>query len=133
MTQRTQERKSSTRRQQSDRLTGVTMSSTNGDPLAPLAGLANPSESRQGEVISSAVVCFALAALFVAARFYTRTKIIHVIGWEDWTILASLVFSLGNTICFIIEGVVAEGKHFITVPPESLLIWGKVRAAVLVM
>ena len=37
----------------------------------------------------------AIALLFVSARMYTRIKVIHNVGWDDWTIVISFV-SVGD-------------------------------------
>jgi len=50
---------------------------------------------RRGDVIAAAVSLFVLAAAAVSLRFYTRVKIVRVLGAEDWTVLVALVFSLG--------------------------------------
>jgi hypothetical protein len=63
-----------------------------------------PQEYLQAGVIVCAVVTFVSAAAFVAARFYTRWYIRRVLAWEDWTILAALVFSAATT-AGMIEGV----------------------------
>jgi hypothetical protein len=44
-----------------------------------------------GSVIAASVVTFVLTAAIVALRFYTRIKIVRVLGAEDWTILVALV------------------------------------------
>lgn len=50
-----------------------------------------PHDSRRDDVVACAVVCFAIAALFVGLRFYTRTKIVKVLAASDWFLLAALV------------------------------------------
>lgn len=42
-------------------------------------------------VIASAVTSLAIAAVAVAARFYTRVVIIRAVAAEDWCVLAALV------------------------------------------
>lgn len=55
----------------------------------------------EGAMIAAAVVSFVLTAAVVALRFYTRVRIVRVLGGEDWTVLIALVFSLGVSICTI--------------------------------
>jgi hypothetical protein len=50
-----------------------------------------PHDSLKPNIIVSSAVCWAIAAFFVALRFYTRGVIIHVLGWSDWSILLALV------------------------------------------
>ena len=50
-----------------------------------------PHDSLSDGVIVCAVLCFVIAAVFVALRFYTRTRILKVLAASDWFLLASLV------------------------------------------
>jgi hypothetical protein len=56
------------------------------------------SDSPESGVIACAVLTVSFAAIFVALRFYTRWKIVKMIGGEDWFILVSLILSVGNSI-----------------------------------
>lgn len=58
-----------------------------------------PHESRKADVIACAVICFAIAAVFVALRFYTRTRIVKVLAASDWFLLAAVV-RLPHTLAF---------------------------------
>lgn len=62
---------------------------------------AGDSYGHGGAIIAAAIVSFVLTAAVVALRFYTRVKIVRVLGGEDWTILVSLIFSLGVSITAI--------------------------------
>jgi len=50
-------------------------------------------DSDQLDVIICAVVTWLIGAIFVALRLYTRRCIIRIWGWEDHTLILSLVFS----------------------------------------
>jgi NO-binding membrane sensor protein with MHYT domain len=50
-----------------------------------------PHDSLATNIIVAASVCWAIAAVFVALRFYTRVAIIKVVGASDWCILVALV------------------------------------------
>jgi len=50
-----------------------------------------PHNSERTAIIVCAVICVALAAVFVGLRVLTRTKIVKVLGWSDWCILVALV------------------------------------------
>jgi hypothetical protein len=56
----------------------------------PSPNYVNP-VSRQWVVIGVEAPITFIAALFVAARFYSRTYIKHVLGWDDWLMLAAMV------------------------------------------
>ena len=50
-----------------------------------------PHDSHRNGIIVCASVPLAIAAVFVGLRFYTRTKIVKVLGPCDWCILLALV------------------------------------------
>ncbi|KAF1952731.1 hypothetical protein CC80DRAFT_479116 [Byssothecium circinans] len=50
--------------------------------------------SRGDQVAACAIVTVCLAGLFVILRFLTRTRVLHILGREDWCILVSLVSML---------------------------------------
>jgi len=60
-----------------------------GAPPGPPPDL--PHDSLQANIIVCSVLTWAIAALFVALRFYTRVAIIKAVTWSDWCILVSLV------------------------------------------
>ncbi|POS77163.1 hypothetical protein DHEL01_v204455 [Diaporthe helianthi] len=70
-----------------------------------------PHDSLVPNIIACAVVTWAIAAVFVALRFYTRTCILSVIGWSDWLILTSWIFSCGVTASAIEQSQRGIGKH----------------------
>lgn len=70
-----------------------------------------PHDSLVPNIIVCAVVTWAIAAVFVALRFYTRTCILSVIGWSDWLILTSWIFSCGVTASAIEQSQRGIGKH----------------------
>jgi hypothetical protein len=60
-------------------------------------------ESYQANIIACSVITTALAAGFVAARFYTRRVLLHVWSWEDWLIVLSLLLSTFCSTTIIIR------------------------------
>jgi hypothetical protein len=58
----------------------------------PLPNYINP-ESRKPLVLGVEITLTFIASLFVAARFYSRTYIKHVLGWDDWLMLVAMVSS----------------------------------------
>lgn len=70
-----------------------------------------PHDSLVPNIVVCAVVTWAIAAVFVALRFYTRTCILSVIGWSDWLILTSWIFSCGVTASAIEQSQRGIGKH----------------------
>ncbi|KAF2454862.1 hypothetical protein BDY21DRAFT_290437 [Lineolata rhizophorae] len=49
---------------------------------------------RAQQVIACAASTVIISGIMVVLRFFTRTAILHSLGWEDWLILVSLVGSL---------------------------------------
>lgn len=85
--------------------------STDG-PYPPLPDPSTlPHDSLAPNIIVCAVVTWAIAAVFVALRFYTRTRILSVIGWSDWLILISWIFSCGVTAGAIEQSQRGIGRH----------------------
>jgi hypothetical protein len=75
--------------------------SATGDPLLHVfPGLViDHSQDRvsyQANIIACSVITWVAAAVFVAARFYTRRLLLQVWSWEDWIIVLSLMLS---TMC----------------------------------
>ncbi len=63
----------------------------------PLGDISN----QQASVITTWIIMTALAAVAVSMRFYTRRLILHILGLEDWLILAAVVFALGACVGFV--------------------------------
>jgi hypothetical protein len=58
---------------------------------SPAADQLGSADTRSPGLIVSATLFWLFAAGLVALRFYTRTRIVHVLGAEDWTLLVALV------------------------------------------
>ncbi|KAK3382149.1 hypothetical protein B0T24DRAFT_518844 [Lasiosphaeria ovina] len=113
-----------------------TGSPPSGAPPAPPPGApppyGNPADlahdSRQANIYAAAVLCWAISALFVALRFYTRGFLIRVLGPSDWSILLSLIFA-GATCASVIEQAIhGSGRHIWDLNPAdtpSAIAWGR--------
>jgi hypothetical protein len=85
--------------------------SATGDPPSPgVEPQDDLSESHQAGLICCAVITWAIAALFVALRFYTRRWLLHLLGTEDWVILVSLVFSA------LMSAFIVAGRSMLVLP-----------------
>ncbi|ROV93588.1 hypothetical protein VMCG_08070 [Cytospora schulzeri] len=90
------------------------MSSTYHDVVEP-----NASASHQGSIVVCAVVTWLISAVFVGLRLHLRGRLMRVLGSEDWVILASLVFSAGNSSGFIVGASYGLGGHAANVPIDN--------------
>ncbi|KAL5118778.1 hypothetical protein ACEQ8H_003281 [Pleosporales sp. CAS-2024a] len=70
-----------------------------------------------------------LVAVFISVRFYCRTVLIRTLGWDDWTMLAAAVLSMGSNIMILISMLpeYQMGYHLWDIYPSNL--YGKMRAA----
>ncbi|KAK3997863.1 hypothetical protein QBC44DRAFT_46292 [Cladorrhinum sp. PSN332] len=78
-----------------------------------------------GVVIACAVVTLALAAVALAARFYTRMVIVRVLAAEDWFVLAAWLLSAGTTVGTILQAKAALGRHTWTLMPQDFKDFGR--------
>ena len=51
----------------------------------------NGDVSRAHGFIACAAITTAAALVMVCLRMYVRTRVIHALGWDDWTILGAMV------------------------------------------
>ncbi|KAI3393085.1 hypothetical protein diail_4756 [Diaporthe ilicicola] len=84
-------------------------------------GVMDLSESYQGNIIGCAVATWLISAFVVGSRFYLRGSLMKLLGSEDWVILASLFFSLAQSIGFVVEASHGLGKHALAIAPENYL------------
>ena len=56
-------------------------------------------ETNGGSLVAATVTTVTIAAILVGLRFYTRIRIVRMLGPSDWAILLALIFSIGNTAC----------------------------------
>ncbi|EFQ35579.1 uncharacterized protein GLRG_10723 [Colletotrichum graminicola M1.001] len=80
-------------------------------PWLLLARPEDPNEWRGASVLFIAVLCAVIATAFVCMRFYTRVRILRTVEWEDWTILASLVFAIATSAGMITQLKFGLGEH----------------------
>ncbi|OHW98284.1 integral membrane protein [Colletotrichum incanum] len=71
----------------------------------------DPNEWNGASVVVVAVISAAVATAFVCMRFYTRVRILRCVEWEDWTILASLVFATSTSAGMITQLNFGLGEH----------------------
>jgi hypothetical protein len=87
----------------------------------------NKHDNFQLNVIICSVVTFLIAATFVCLRFYTRGRLLKVLGWEDWTNLGGLIFSGAQSAFYIAQVVYGVGKNFVDISRADAFISLKVR------
>ncbi|KAJ9607718.1 hypothetical protein H2200_007796 [Cladophialophora chaetospira] len=60
-----------------------------------------------------------IATLFVAARFYTRTRLVRSVRQDDWWILAAWVCAVGFSVSICVAVHFGLGKHKDDIPDSS--------------
>ncbi|OAX81314.1 hypothetical protein ACJ72_04349 [Emergomyces africanus] len=93
--------------------------------------LSAESEDRGRVAFAVGITVTSLAALFVAARLYTRSLLVKKVGADDWTCLVSLIFSFAFMGLFIGEWKSALGGHRSEISAETfkkqvILLWASV-------
>ncbi|KAK2793475.1 hypothetical protein FQN51_001232 [Onygenales sp. PD_10] len=76
--------------------------------------------ARGAEALTISIVFSSLATFFVGARFFTRGLLVQRLGYDDWTSLAALIFSLTFMGLFVGEKVNGLGNHIVDIPPDMM-------------
>ncbi|WQF79207.1 hypothetical protein CDEST_04221 [Colletotrichum destructivum] len=71
----------------------------------------DPNERNSISVVPVAVLSAVVAAAFVCMRLYTRVRILRSVKWEDWIILASLMFAICTSAGMITQLNFGLGEH----------------------
>ncbi|GKT41250.1 uncharacterized protein ColSpa_01431 [Colletotrichum spaethianum] len=71
----------------------------------------DPNEWNGASVVPVAVISAIVATAFVCMRFYTRARILRSIEWDDWTILASLLFAIATSAGMVTQLKFGLGEH----------------------
>ena len=84
--------------------------------------------SYQANIIACSVITWAAAAVFVAARFYTRSLLLRVWSWEDWIIVVSLVLSAVCSASIIIRQLSPPPSAiaWLTLSQKQSWVWGRI-------
>ncbi|KAK0631429.1 hypothetical protein B0T14DRAFT_2939 [Immersiella caudata] len=87
-------------------------------PLPPDPATA-PHDNRRAELYAAAIICWVIAAIFVALRFYTRGVIIRALSISDWCILLAVLFSAGEAAALIDQIIHGSGSHLYDLDPTN--------------
>ncbi|EAT87840.1 hypothetical protein HBI56_117970 [Parastagonospora nodorum] len=88
-------------------------------PPEQLALLA--SEDHGPRTIGIVVAFTVLAFLSVILRFVTRTRLTHLVGWEDYLIALAMAFSIATSACQVKQVGWGAGKHQVFVDLPSTI------------
>ncbi|KAJ4331604.1 hypothetical protein N0V95_009850 [Ascochyta clinopodiicola] len=90
------------------------------DQLTP-EELARLAKEDRGPVCKDIVIAFTVISFVsVCFRMFARIRY-HRTGWEDWTIIVSMIASIGTAICQVLQVNAGNGKHAIFVSyPEDV-------------
>ncbi|MCJ1292579.1 hypothetical protein MMC34_004130 [Xylographa carneopallida] len=53
-----------------------------------------PDDNAEGELIAVCWAWTSVSLIFVTLRMYSRVRVAHKIWWDDWTILATMIFTI---------------------------------------
>ncbi|AEO60814.1 hypothetical protein MYCTH_74573 [Thermothelomyces thermophilus ATCC 42464] len=70
-----------------------------------------PHNSHGPNILAACFVTWTIALIFVLLRFWTRTKIVRLLGPADWCIASSLVVAAGLCASYVVQVNLALGKH----------------------
>lgn len=90
--------------------------------FTPLVDSAYCNASNGAEILGITSAFLGVALISIVLRFYVRTKILKLVGAEDYTMLAAGLLAIGMFVCFVGETFWGSGRHKICVPPN--LLWG---------
>ncbi|KAL1607561.1 hypothetical protein SLS59_002530 [Nothophoma quercina] len=69
----------------------------------------------RGPLCRNIVIAFTvLSFISVCLRLFTRITY-HKTGWEDWTIVVSMITSIGTAVCQVLQVKAGNGQHAIFV------------------
>ncbi|KAF2663235.1 hypothetical protein BT63DRAFT_380313 [Microthyrium microscopicum] len=85
----------------------------------PAPNFVNP-QSRKPIVIGVEIPITVIAATVVIARFYARTYIKHVLGWDDWLMMGAMICAIAITILHCLATQYATGLHLWDVAPSLI-------------
>ncbi|KAI1097191.1 hypothetical protein F4804DRAFT_328354 [Jackrogersella minutella] len=91
-----------------------------------IAGSSNSGDLRP-VVLAIAWVFAGISTSIVALRFYVRLVILRKFKLDDYIILITLLFGLGNSVCLTISSYWGLGKHIQTIESDymSIIYFGK--------
>ncbi|KAH8665080.1 hypothetical protein BGZ60DRAFT_63391 [Tricladium varicosporioides] len=80
-----------------------------------------PSQAtRVPQLIATNSILLSLATLAVGLRFYTRTKITRYIGADDWWMLATWIFALGQFALWTVYDHIGNAQHVWNLKPQNI-------------
>ncbi|KAL2062454.1 hypothetical protein VTL71DRAFT_6720 [Oculimacula yallundae] len=90
-----------------------------------------PAPSREAEIRRAVIILAAFTYPVVILRFISRILIARKIWWDDWLILACVVFMIPFTVLPLYPSIgLGLGKHFYKVPPANIIVLLKLFYAV---
>ncbi|KAK3320367.1 hypothetical protein B0T19DRAFT_468682 [Cercophora scortea] len=63
----------------------------------------------------------AFGLLVLAARIYTRARIVRKIGWDDWTMVIATILAIVVSVVVTMEVHYGVGSHTVHIPPPHLI------------
>ncbi|KAL2153690.1 hypothetical protein VTH82DRAFT_4845, partial [Thermothelomyces myriococcoides] len=93
-------------------MTSASSGERGGHPGPPDASTDDkPHNSLGPNILATCFVTWTIALIFVLLRFWTRTKIVRLLGPADWCIALALVVAAGLCVGYVLQVNLALGKH----------------------
>ncbi|ORY17072.1 hypothetical protein BCR34DRAFT_451881, partial [Clohesyomyces aquaticus] len=85
----------------------------------PPPNFVNP-ETKTSLILGIEIPMSVLATVFIACRFYSRTRIVSALGSDDWIMLAAAIMAVANNILVIVSTTpdIQTGYHLWDFHPE---------------
>ncbi|KAI9756382.1 MAG: protein disulfide-isomerase precursor [Chaenotheca gracillima] len=78
-------------------------------------------ENHSRQIMVAAIICPIIAGIFVIARIYTRASLTRSLGWDDYTSIAAMGFSIAYCVIESQTTKYGAGVHMWNVPATDFL------------
>ncbi|KAF3809692.1 hypothetical protein GCG54_00005233 [Colletotrichum gloeosporioides] len=83
-----------------------------------------PDINRGPEILATCGSLVGISVVIVMMRIYVRAKIVRLVGWDDWCILAATVVIFAEMMVILPEVEYGGGRHIQYIEPKSNVVIG---------
>ncbi|KAL0939915.1 integral membrane family protein [Colletotrichum truncatum] len=81
-----------------------------------------PDINRGPEILAICGTLVGITVVIVLLRIYVRARIVRIVGWDDWCMIAATVVLFAEMMVIIPEVEMGGGRHFQYIqPPENII------------